>query len=117
MPYYAMYTQGWNSFNQSLTAYEMGVYGWVVDAQFVIALGDNFYNDGTESTEDELWETAFHDVYAAPSLNVPWYGVLGNHGESRILIGWVYNVLLASSALLIECVYTCSHASCLFSAA
>ena len=73
--------QGWNSFNQSLTAYEMGVYGWVVDAQFVIALGDNFYNDGTESTEDELWETAFHDVYAAPSLNIPWYGVLGNHGK------------------------------------
>jgi tartrate-resistant acid phosphatase type 5 len=59
----------------------MGVYGWVVDAQFVIALGDNFYNDGTESTEDELWETAFHDVYAAPSLDVPWYGVLGNHGK------------------------------------
>jgi hypothetical protein len=71
---------GWNSFNQSLTAYEMGVYGWITDAQFVIALGDNFYNDGTESTEDELWETAFHDVYYAPSQNVPWYGVLGNHG-------------------------------------
>ena len=32
---------GWNSFNQTLTAYEMGVYGWLVDAEFVIALGDN----------------------------------------------------------------------------
>lgn len=76
------HVQGWNSYNQSLTAYEMGVYGWVVDAQFVIALGDNFYNDGTESTEDELWQTAFHDIYGAPSLNVPWYGVLGNHGNT-----------------------------------
>ena len=82
MVYFVMYEQGWNSFNQSLTAYEMGVYGWVVDAEFVIALGDNFYDDGTESTEDELWETVFHDVYTAPSLNIPWYGVLGNHGES-----------------------------------
>jgi hypothetical protein len=32
---------GWNSFNQTLTAYEMGVYGWLVNAEFVIALGDN----------------------------------------------------------------------------
>lgn len=34
---------GWNSFNQTLTAYEMGVYGWLVDAEFVIALGDNVW--------------------------------------------------------------------------
>ena len=34
---------GWNNFNQTLTAYEMGVYAWIIDAKFVIALGDNFY--------------------------------------------------------------------------
>lgn len=26
-----------------------------------------------------MWDSAFHSVYAAPSLNVPWYGILGNH--------------------------------------
>ena len=30
---------GWNSLNQSLIAFEMGTYGYLVDAQFVIALG------------------------------------------------------------------------------
>lgn len=70
---------GWNSYNQSLTAYEMGVYAWIVDAQFVIALGDNFYGDGVTGVNDALWDTAFHDVYTAPTLHIPWYGVLGNH--------------------------------------
>lgn len=32
---------GWNSINQSLTAYEMGVYGDIIDNKFVVALGDN----------------------------------------------------------------------------
>mmetsp|Transcript_9282 Transcript_9282/g.13986 ORF Transcript_9282/g.13986 Transcript_9282/m.13986 type:complete len:443 (-) Transcript_9282:100-1428(-) len=70
---------GWNSFNQTLTSYEMAVYAWLVNAEFVIALGDNFYEDGVTDTHDELWDTAFHDVYASPALNVKWYGVLGNH--------------------------------------
>ena len=70
---------GWNNFNQSLTAYEMGVYAWLLDAKFVMALGDNFYDDGVASTTDPLWDTAFHDIYASSSLNIPWYGILGNH--------------------------------------
>lgn len=70
---------GWNNFNQSLTAYEMGVYAWLLDAKFVMALGDNFYEDGVASTTDTLWDTAFHDIYASSSLNIPWYSVLGNH--------------------------------------
>lgn len=32
---------GWNSINQSLSAYEMGVYGQIIKNKFVIALGDN----------------------------------------------------------------------------
>ena len=31
------------------------------------------------STTDSLWDTVFHDIYASTSLNIPWYGVLGNH--------------------------------------
>ena len=26
-----------------------------------------------------MWDSAFHSVYGADSLNVPWYGILGNH--------------------------------------
>eukprot|EP01041_Mallomonas_annulata_P004114 gene4114-8173_t len=70
---------GWNGFNQSMTAYEMGVYAWLINAQFVVALGDNFYNDGVQSTSDSLWKSAFHDVYNSAYLQVPWYPVLGNH--------------------------------------
>merc|ERR1719453_1406969 len=70
---------GWNSFNQTLTAYEMSTWAWVVNAQFVIALGDNFYDDGVTSTHDELWDTAFHDIYSSKPLHVPWFAVLGNH--------------------------------------
>jgi tartrate-resistant acid phosphatase type 5 len=38
-----------------------------------------FYEDGVTGIHDDMWDSAFHSVYAAPSLNVPWYGVLGNH--------------------------------------
>jgi tartrate-resistant acid phosphatase type 5 len=32
------------------------------------------------STYDELWDSAFHDVFVAPSLtHIKWYGILGNH--------------------------------------
>ena len=64
---------GWNSYNQSLTAYEMGVYAWLYSAEFVIALGDNFYNDGVSSIHDSLWNTAFHDIYSSDYLQIPWY--------------------------------------------
>lgn len=71
---------GWEgSENASAVAYQMGVYSWRVNAQFVLALGDNFYVDGVANTTDRLWDTAFHDVYSASSLNIPWYPILGNH--------------------------------------
>jgi tartrate-resistant acid phosphatase type 5 len=59
----------------------MGVIGWRVNAQFVLALGDNFYVDGVTNTTDRLWNTAFHDIYSASSLQIPWYPILGNHGR------------------------------------
>ena len=46
---------------------------------FVLYLGDNFYENGVSSVSDEQWKTAFEDVYDQPSLNVPFYAVLGNH--------------------------------------
>jgi acid phosphatase len=73
---------GWNSFNQTLTAYEMSVFAWLIDTQFVIALGDNFSEDGVTDSQDEVFDTIFHDIYSSPALDVPWYVVLGNHGKA-----------------------------------
>lgn len=70
---------GWIGENQSLVADQMGRYADMLEARFVIALGDNFYVDGIKNITDPLWNTAFHDVYSADSLQVPWYPILGNH--------------------------------------
>ena len=47
--------------------------------QFIISVGDNFYEHGVASTDDPQWQKTFEDVYVAPSLQVPWYVALGNH--------------------------------------
>mmetsp|Transcript_25231 Transcript_25231/g.25451 ORF Transcript_25231/g.25451 Transcript_25231/m.25451 type:complete len:406 (+) Transcript_25231:227-1444(+) len=70
---------GWNGYNQTLTAYQMGVYSWLISAEFVIALGDNFYVDGVTNTSDPTWNRAFHDVYTSKYLKIPWFPILGNH--------------------------------------
>src|SRR5215469_11080152 len=44
-----------------------------MSASFVIALGDNFYEDGVASTDDPHWHQSFTSVYKAPSLQVPWH--------------------------------------------
>jgi len=50
-----------------------------VRSRFVISVGDNFYPAGVRSADDPQWKTSFEDVYAAPSLQTPWYAALGNH--------------------------------------
>lgn len=46
---------------------------------FVISTGDNFYEKGVKDVSDALWQNAFESIYSAPSLQCPWYVVLGNH--------------------------------------
>lgn len=46
---------------------------------FVLDLGDNFYESGVSSVNDEQWRTAFEEMYDQQSLKVPFYAVLGNH--------------------------------------
>lgn len=50
-----------------------------LDAQFVVNVGDSFYEDGVSSVQDERFRTTFEDVYAGPALQVPWYTIGGNH--------------------------------------
>jgi tartrate-resistant acid phosphatase type 5 len=48
-------------------------------SDFVVSTGDNFYRHGVRSVDDPQWRETFETVYSAPSLQVPWYAVLGNH--------------------------------------
>lgn len=48
-------------------------------AWFVLVLGDNFYQDGVSSVDDEQWQTKFERMYWQASLQIPFYAVLGNH--------------------------------------
>ena len=48
---------------------------------FVLALGDNFYNDGVASINDSMWYNLFRDVYFRSSAlrSIPWHAAFGNH--------------------------------------
>ena len=60
-------------------ATQMGIAANSLKPQFIISVGDNFYEDGVASTSDPQWQTSFEKVYRAPALQVPWYVALGNH--------------------------------------
>ena len=48
-----------------------------VGCGFVVGLGDNIYDDGVESLDDDEFRTKFEDPYR--NLSLPFYMVLGNH--------------------------------------
>jgi acid phosphatase len=65
--------------DQTDVATQMGIAAQAVGAKFIISVGDNFYEDGVKSADDSQWQSSFEKVYTAPSLQVPWHVVLGNH--------------------------------------
>lgn len=50
-----------------------------LDSRHVISVGDNFYENGVQSTSDPQWHSSFEEIYSAKSLQIPWYVALGNH--------------------------------------
>jgi len=60
-------------------AVQMGRSAALFRSPFVVSLGDNFYDYGVASAEDPQWRESFENVYTAPSLQVPWNVILGNH--------------------------------------
>ncbi len=64
---------------QHHVAAAMGRAAASANSDFVLAIGDNFYSDGVTSVDDPLWRSVFEQVYTHPSLQVPWYALLGNH--------------------------------------
>lgn len=67
------------AFKQQETADQMGRTAAAIKGQFIIATGDNIYDDGVRDVHDSLWKYSFEDIYTASSLQVPWYVSLGNH--------------------------------------
>lgn len=58
----------------------MNKIGKQIDAQFVIALGDNFYSHGIPTNVyDARFQETWNAVYDATELNIPWYVIAGNH--------------------------------------
>lgn len=71
---------GWDGAHDQLgVAKQMGVTGADIASQFVLSLGDNFYENGVRSVNDPQWKTSFENIYTAPVLQRRWYAVLGNH--------------------------------------
>jgi tartrate-resistant acid phosphatase type 5 len=64
---------------QSEVATQMGLAAAQIGASFIISVGDNFYDYGVTTVEDPQFKLSYDDVYAAPSLQVPWWVILGNH--------------------------------------
>lgn len=65
--------------DQTQVATQMAKASKDISARFIISVGDNFYENGVTSIDDKHWRKSFEDVYAAPSLQIPWYVILGNH--------------------------------------
>jgi len=70
---------GYHATNENDVAKQMGKTASELNVQLVINTGDNFYYCGVENITDSLFKTDFEDVFSDKSLNVPWYGILGNH--------------------------------------
>jgi hypothetical protein len=65
--------------HQKEVAVQMGKTATEINAQFVIATGDNFYPSGVISEFDPLWHYSFENIYTDFHLQWDWYPVLGNH--------------------------------------
>ena len=70
---------GQNSEPQRRVARAMASVADRANTGFVISTGDNFYPNGVGSVTDPQFHESFESVYSAPSLQTPWYVVLGNH--------------------------------------
>jgi tartrate-resistant acid phosphatase type 5 len=76
--------------NQKKTyTYQVAIAGamsrWVsqrnLSPEFILPLGDNFYDNGVLSINDTPWTTHWKNVYLQnhTNLRVPWYPIFGNH--------------------------------------
>lgn len=64
---------------QKEVAKQLGNAAFMLDSEFIVTVGDNFYPNGVASIYDEHWNISYNNVYTHPSLYIDWYAALGNH--------------------------------------
>jgi 3',5'-cyclic AMP phosphodiesterase CpdA len=64
---------------QQQTAEYMAAYASKYPLDFIVSVGDNFYDNGVTGVDDLHWTHSFENVYRDSSLFAPWYVILGNH--------------------------------------
>ncbi|SFJ60673.1 purple acid phosphatase family protein [Myroides guanonis] len=64
---------------QKEVAHAMGEVGELFGVDFIVSVGDNFYPNGVQSTEDYHWQASYESIYTHPTLFEDWYVILGNH--------------------------------------
>lgn len=52
---------------------QMGIVGEILDVDFVISTGDNFYDNGLVGEHDPAFVDSFTNIYTANSLQKQWY--------------------------------------------
>jgi len=67
---------------ESAIAGAMGRVAKDLDAQFIMALGDNFYFDGVKDVHDPRFKETYEDIFTAASLQKPWLMTAGNHDHN-----------------------------------
>lgn len=67
------------AFTQKEVARDMGTIAEILDMNFTISVGDNFYPTGVQSTQDHQWLSSFENIYTHHLLHEPWFVALGNH--------------------------------------
>ncbi|XP_034045018.1 tartrate-resistant acid phosphatase type 5a [Thalassophryne amazonica] len=67
---------------QKTTAQEMNKVAEQMGADFVLALGDNFYYKGVDSVGSPRFKVTFESVYTGKFLKVPWFVLAGNHDHA-----------------------------------
>lgn len=67
------------AFTQKEVARDMGNIAEILDLDFTVSVGDNFYPTGVQSTQDYQWLTSFEEIYTHHSLHESWFVALGNH--------------------------------------
>lgn len=73
--------------NQYAVANAMAELCQAKGCDFTVELGDNIYNNGVTSVDDEQFQTKFEQPYALPGLDIPFYVVLGNHDNGPLGLG------------------------------
>lgn len=67
------------AFTQKEVARDMGTVAEILDLDFTVSVGDNFYPTGVQSTQDYQWISSFESIYTHHLLHEPWFVALGNH--------------------------------------